>query len=103
MPKIICKNVVFYSVNDEVSFFEWVSRINGIKKWEGVVDEVRLHFPKKNVSDQCLRDLTALLYRYNIEMSQLQQFITDKNRDWYSAPKMYWHKKVFNQIKIQNI
>jgi hypothetical protein len=38
------------------------------------LDEVHLHIPKKTVSDQCLRDLTALLYRNKIEMTQLKQF-----------------------------
>ena len=95
MPKLVCKGVTFYSQNDEIAFFDWISRIKGIKRWEGIVDEVHIHIPKKTVSDQCLRDLTALLYRYNIEMTQLQQFITEKNRDWYTSPKMYWHKKVF--------
>lgn len=97
MPKVICKGVTFYSHNDETSFFEWISRIKGIKKWEGIGDEVHLHFSKRKVSDECLRDLTALLYRYKIEMSQLQQFITNKNQDWYTAPGKYWYKKVFKQ------
>lgn len=95
MPKVICKGVTYYSQNDEISFFEWISRIKGVKKWEGIGDEVHLHLPKSKISDACLRDLTALLHRYKIEMSQLQQFVNDKNREWYTAPNKYWHKKVF--------
>ena len=101
MPKVICKGVMFCSQNDETSFFEWISRIKGIKKWEGIGDEVHLHLPKRKISDECLRDMIGLLYRYNIEMSQLQQFVTDKNREWYSAPGTYWHKKVF-KLKGKN-
>lgn len=97
MPKVICKGVVFYSQNDETAFFEWISRIKGIKRWDGIGDEIHLYFPRRKISDECLLDLTALLYRYNIEMSPLQQFVNDKNREWYTAPKKYWHKKVFQQ------
>jgi hypothetical protein len=99
MPKLICKGVIFYSQTDETSFFEWISRIKGIDRWEGIGDEVHLHLPKKKISDECLRDLTALLYRYKIEMSQLQQFVNEKNSEWYAAPGKYWHKKVFKQTK----
>ncbi len=35
MPKLICKQVMFYSENDELMFFEWISRIKGIKRWTG--------------------------------------------------------------------
>ena len=97
MPRVICKRVRYYSQNDETSFFEWISRIKGINKWEGIFDEVHLHLPRKRISDECLRDLTALFYRYNIEMSQLQQFINDKNREWYAAPGTYWYKSVFKE------
>jgi hypothetical protein len=95
MIKLICKRVRFYSINDELSFDDWISRINGIKKWEGVGDEIHLYLPRKTVSMTCLRDLTALFYRYKIDMKQLRQFVNDKNRQWYMNEKKYWYKKVF--------
>lgn len=80
MIKLICKKVIFFSQNDESAFFEWISKIKGIKKWEGVGDEIQLYLPKSAVSNRCLRDLNALFRRYDIDQLQLQPLISDKNR-----------------------
>jgi hypothetical protein len=95
MPQLICKRVLFYSTNDEFSFFEWVSKIRAIKKFEGIGNEIQLCIPRKTISDSNLRDLTALLYRYKIDMKQLRQFVNKNNHHWYSDKKKYWHNKVF--------
>lgn len=95
MPKLICKRVGFYSENDELCFFEWISRIKAIKKYEGVNDEIHLHIPRNKISNANLRDLTALFYRYKIDMEQLKQFLNDSNREWYAHEEAYWHKDIF--------
>jgi hypothetical protein len=97
MPKLICKRVMFYSVNDELAFGEWLSRIRGIKKWEGVLDEIHVYVPRSTISDTCLRELTALFFRYKIDMLQLRQFVNDNNRQWYARETAYWHKPVFGE------
>jgi hypothetical protein len=40
-----------------------------------------------------------LFSRYGIPMAQLSQFRTSKNEHWFSAPDMYWHKRVFGGQK----
>lgn len=99
MIKLICKSVTFYSRNDESAFFEWIAKIKGIKRCEGVGNEIHIYLLKTNISRTCIRDLTALFYRYKINMRQLQQLVNDKNRSYFVDKKMYWYKKVFGDIE----
>jgi hypothetical protein len=87
--------VTFYAPGDEEVFFEWISKIRAIKKWKGVGDEIQLYLPSSTISQKSLREITALFYRYKINMSQLQQLVNDKNREWYIDKKKFWHKRVF--------
>ncbi len=87
---------MFYSEGDEISFFNWIKSINCVKKSEGKGDTIVLHIKSFNPSNVCLRDIIALFHRYNIEMSQLKQFLNDKNKEWFfNNKKAYWHTKVF--------
>ena len=93
---LVCKSVLYYSQIDEDLFFEWIKNISAIKKISGKGDELYLYFTSKQISDDDLRELLALFYRYKIDMKQLKIFLIDKNRAWfYGHPKGYWHKKVF--------
>ncbi len=83
MVKLICKKVLFYSSGDEDIFFEWISKIKSIKKFEGVGDELHLYLRSSRISDKGLRELSALFHRYSIDTKQLQQFINEKNSLWY--------------------
>jgi len=97
MPKLICKRVAFYSDHDESAFFEWLAEIRGVSKVKGVSDEIHVYVQRRVVSDTCLRELTALFYRYKIDMKQLAQFVNEKNREWYTGNQKYWHKLVFGK------
>jgi len=94
MPVLICKQIWFYSPGDERAFFGFAERIKGIRKIEGIRDEIHLHFSMR-LSDASLRDLLALFYRYKIAMRQLSQFETARNRAWFCDRQEYWFKKVF--------
>jgi hypothetical protein len=97
---LICKSVIFYSQKDEDMFFTWIKKIKCIEKFEGAGDELYLDLKSKVISDQNLRDLLALFYRYKIDMKQLKIFLNKRNEKWfYGNPKGYWHKKVFAQKK----
>ncbi len=96
MIKLECKKVVFYSELDELSFFERVNKLQCIKSYEGINYSIFLHVKTKTVSDNCLRELISLFHRYKIEMSQLSQFLNEKNKNWFKDnQKAYWYKKVF--------
>jgi hypothetical protein len=95
MITLVCKEVLFYSECDELSFFEWISKIRSVSKWSGKADEIHLYLPKSTISDKSLRELVALFYRYNIDMRQLEQFTNDRNRRWFADKTKVWHYKVF--------
>ena len=93
---LICKSVKFYSFKDEDAFFEWIKKIECIRKFSGKGRELYLHLTDK-IDDTNLDDLIGLFYRYKIDMKQLAQFLTRKNKDWFYDKKAFWFKKVFGQ------
>lgn len=98
---LICKNVIFYSENDEAAFFEWLGKIKCITRFEGARNKLYVHIAVGAVSKQELLELIALFFRYRIDMSQLQAFLTEENREWfYDNKKAYWHPQVFGDHSI---
>jgi hypothetical protein len=94
MPLLICKHVTFYSTGDERAFFEFAKRIKGVRKINGVGEQIQIHVVSR-LSDASLLDVLALFHRYKIEMSQLSRFLTAKNADWFRDKTKFWFKKVF--------
>ena len=94
MAVLICKRVIFYSQGDEEAFFEFARRIKGVRKIDGVRDEIQIHVQAR-LSDKSLRDILGLFQRYKIEMRQLSQFETDKNREWFRDSRKFWFKKIY--------
>jgi len=88
-----CSGIRFGSQLDEKHLFEWAREISCVVRWEQDTLVVR----SRRVSESALRDLLALFWRYNIPMEQLAQFQNSANEAWFTAPKMYWHKKVFGK------
>ena len=98
---LVCKRVWYYSSTDEDMFFEWISRIKCIATYDGVRDELYLYINTKRVSNENLRELLALFYRYKIDMKQLQIFLNKNNNQWfYDNKKAYWHRRVFGVNKV---
>lgn len=79
-------------------FFEWISRIKGIKNTSAFYKTLLLHLKSDKLSDDDLRDIIALFYRYKIDMKQLQRFMTEKNRAWFhDTGRGYWYRRVFGK------
>jgi hypothetical protein len=96
MPTLDCKRVMFYSPADEAAFFRFAESIKAVRRIEGVRDSIVLHIASR-ISQESLRDLIALFERYRIpRMSQLAQFLSPSNRNWFADPKGFWYKKVFS-------
>jgi len=87
-----CSGVHFGSALDEKHLFVWATEIQGVLRWEQDTLVVRT-----NLSQASLRDLIAVFSRYQIPMAQLAQFLTTRNEDWFAAPQMYWHSRVFGK------
>lgn len=76
---LVCKSVRFYAHKDEDAFFAWINKIKCIKSYEGARDELYLDFVDKPLDYQDMKDIIGLLYRYKINMSQLEPFINEDN------------------------
>jgi len=94
--KLTCKKVTFYFQKDEEAFFEWIKKIKCINFISAIGDELYLHIKKKHISDDDLRSLIGLFYRYKVDMKQLQIFLNKNNQKWFfESPKGFWHKRIF--------
>lgn len=95
--KLECKPLLFLSELDELSFFDRIKLIKCVKlicNSEGVF----LQLKSKSISNICLRELLALFYRYNIEMTQLSCFLNEENQSWFLKENAYWYKRTFKNI-----
>ena len=92
MVRVDCSGTWYGSQLDEQHVFEWALQIPGVVRWEADSLIVR-----SNLSEASLRDLVALLWRYQVPMSQLRVFLNARNRSWFGDPKMYWHRQVFSR------
>lgn len=88
---LTCKRVYFYSILDEEIFFGWIKKIPCIASFEGARDELYLDLVDWELDYNDLKDLIALLYRYHIDMKQLEEFVNEKNKD-AAEP---WGEKIF--------
>jgi hypothetical protein len=95
MPILACKRVHYFSPGDETAFFDWIGRISCVTKFEGSGDTLYLRVRGSRISDDDLRELLALFYRYRVDMKQLEQFETPRNRAWFSRPGTYWFARVW--------
>lgn len=99
---LICTSIIYYSRKDEDAFFEWIKKIDCIDDISGEGENLYLHIAADDIHDHDLRDLLALFYRYNVEMSQLVRFLTKTNKSWfYDNKTAFWHKKVFVEDREQ--
>ena len=94
MPVLKCHKTVFYSPLDEAMFFGALGKISAVRRIEGTGPDLLLTTPSR-LSDKALRELTGLFFRYEVDMHQLAQFLTTKNRAWFHSTDAYWFKKVF--------
>ncbi len=98
MPKLICKEVLFYSEGDETTFFEWLKKIDAIKDIKGVGNEIQLKIESEVIEDYSLRELIAIFARYSIDLNQLKQFLNKDNKEWfYDNDLAFWRKETFNE------
>jgi len=98
MIKIDTSPIRYFSSLDEKSFFEWAQSIPCVAS----VDGGFLHIRSKRISAQNLRDLIAIMYRYELPMSQLQQFCSSSNEQWFKSSNKFWFKSVFGPNKVLN-
>ncbi len=92
---IVCKKVYFYSQLDEDMFFTWIKNISCIRHFEGSGDELYLDLVDRALSYEDMKDIIAFLYRYKIDMSQLQSFVNQANE----SAVLPWKKQIYKNTK----
>jgi hypothetical protein len=92
----------YYSEGDERAFFDWLKRISCVQRVRGSGAELQIHVRGAKVSSNCLRELIALCWRYQVPMGQLAQFESAANRKWFKNPATFWYRAVFVGGKPSN-
>lgn len=85
----------FFSDGDEECFFQWLDQIKCIKGYEGSGESLSIAVDTSLLEDNELREIIALLYRYDIDMKQLAVFDCAKFSKWFRNKEMFWHDRVF--------
>ena len=89
------KNLTFYSLFDEKAFLNWLSKFSSFLSFEKKEFGFCFFFYSLQITDDLLRSLIAFFSRYNLEMSLLSTFLTDKNKHWF-----FGNKEAFRNSKI---
>jgi hypothetical protein len=95
---LVATGVTYYHQNDVTAFFEWLARIPCVERLEGKGRDRFIHLSRAP-TDEDVRELAAIFYRYKIDARQLAQFGSGTRRAWFRDPKMYWHRRVFGGAK----
>jgi hypothetical protein len=96
---LVCKMSVFNSVKDEEAFFEWIDRIDCVKRYRGVGEVLYVFLKNKELLEHDLVDLLGIFYRYKLDMKQFAKFLNEQNKPWFFDNKIaYWHRRVFGKI-----
>ena len=95
MVELECKNVVFYSPQDESAFFAWAEHIPAVMGVVGRGQSLILTVKSKRIPDSSLRELLSLFRRYRVSMRQLAVFRNTANEAWFASPEAYWCEDIF--------
>lgn len=91
---LVARQVTYGSPNDERAFFEWLERIDGVESVKGIGEEVHIHI-KADIDEYGLRDLVALFFRYNVDLTQIPKVISTQIHPWLLKEGMYWFSAMF--------
>ncbi len=80
---LICSPLRFYTENDEDLFFKWIKKINCIKEFKGIGNELHLYISSNSIPDKDLLDLMGLFDRYKFDAKQLKVFMNESNKEWF--------------------
>lgn len=97
---IIPEPRLWFSALDETHFFSWLESIDMIGKVTRVArggnqgTGLELTFRKKP-DEGGIRDLIALMSRYNLDMHCLEVMCTPEHEVWLKDSRMYWFEGIF--------
>lgn len=91
MIEIDASRISYYSYLDEKHFFGWAEEIPSVVS----MNRGYIHIESDSIPESDLRDLIAVMYRYNVPMSPLRVFCNETNKSWFKNSEMYWYGAVF--------
>jgi hypothetical protein len=89
----------FYSRGDERRLFQGFNEINAIRNIQGVGRDLLLDIEVAALNKEAMRELIALLWRYEIPLTPLRTFAEKKKFDWLNDSKAYWHDVMFKEVE----
>jgi hypothetical protein len=89
------ENCFFYSSGDESLFFDGLNRLKAIKNIKGYGRVLTMDILLAKINQESLRDLMAILKRYNIPLKSIKGLALKKNYSWLHHPQAYWHNDFF--------
>jgi len=91
MMKIDIQPIRYYSNLDEEYFFTWALDIDCVERTHSGY----LYIEEAKVDEPNLRDLLALLHRYELPASPLAVLCSSENEEWFKNEQAYWYDSVF--------
>ena len=85
----------FYSQRDEDHFFAWLQSIPAIKGVTGRGAGLEL-VVERPVDKDSLRDLIAVMTRYNIDCRPLKPLCDEHPDERFRDEKTYWHSAIYS-------
>ena len=96
--KITIQLSCFYSQNDEDRFFLGLKNIDSINNIKGIYNNLIIDINIRTLKNYELRELIALLYRYNISLVPLSFLSVKKRFLWINNIESYWYSSMFNNL-----
>ena len=85
----------FYARGDERRFFQGLKEIAAIKSVQGIGQILILTINASHLGNESMRELMALLWRYQIPLSPLRSFTSMRRFSWLNNPDGYWYQNLF--------
>lgn len=89
------EGVIFYSINDERFFFDWLGKMEFVKEVVGRGSVIYIKVDAASVTEDGLRELLAFFQRYRVSMRQLRAFDRDDFSSWFRRSNSFWYRRVF--------
>jgi hypothetical protein len=87
--------VKYYSPHDEQCFFDWLGRMECVRRFYGRGDTLYIVIDRALLSRREMHDLLGFFYRYNISMTQLRVLETPEFSRFLRDRDAYWNYRMF--------
>lgn len=89
----------FYSRGDERRLFFGFKEISAISSVEGIGRDLLLDIEIDVLDKESMRELLALLWRYQIPLAPLRVFAEKQKFAWLKDEQGYWYGQMFGHVE----